>query len=270
MQALKNNNPTIRNFLDELSGLIKGKANEEMDFLRMLKVAKLHELTGKLNRGTDFHGWDKSYYMTQAATRTSWNLKEVCVTHMKGKTVFLNIYSYSIQYFSLGHCMAGLNLIANCLFGITLEVVPTKKGESWDRYVKKLRLSHETEGLIGYVYMDLFPRTGKFNSAANFAIEFAYATPKKEALEEGRREEDFLPRTSHEEDIEEGFLVPKVALVCNFDEPISVLGRPSLLSYDEVETLFHEFGHTLSNLLSRTRFQHTAGTRCGTQRVESC
>jgi len=87
MQVLKIN-PTNRNFLDELSGLIKGKANEEMDFLRMLKVAKLHELTGKLNRGVDFHGWDKSYYMTQAATRTSWNLKEVCSSYERKNKVF--------------------------------------------------------------------------------------------------------------------------------------------------------------------------------------
>jgi len=230
----------VRNFLDELSTLIKSKANEEMAMLQTLKANKEYERMGKLNKDVSIYAWDKAFFTARAASKTSWNLRE---------------------YFSLGHCIAGLNLVTSRLFGISLEVVPMYRDESWDRHVKKVKLTHETEGLVGYVYMDLFPRSGKFNSAANFAIEFAYVTSKADALNEGRKEEDFLVSDLKDEHHDEGYLVPKVALVCNFDEPISVLKKPSLLSHDEVETLFHEFGHTLSNLLSRTRFQHTAGTR---------
>src|SRR4051812_7852064 len=78
------------------------------------------------------------------------------------------------QYLSLGNCMAGLNVITCRLFGITLEVVPTRPGETWHPDVYKVRAMHETGGLIGYVYLDLFARNRKVMHAANYALAFGH------------------------------------------------------------------------------------------------
>jgi Zn-dependent oligopeptidase len=79
---------------------------------------------------------------------------------------------------------------------------------------------------MGVVYMDLFPRPNKYTHAAHFTLRC------------GRKES------------EDEWQLPAVALVCNLPPPAN--GAPSLLSHGEVETVFHEFGHALHTLLSRT------------------
>ncbi|KAG0569298.1 hypothetical protein KC19_6G081200 [Ceratodon purpureus] len=58
---------------------------------------------------------------------------------------------------------------------------------------------------------------------------------------------------------ESDYQLPVVALACNFAAPDG--NTPPILNPWEVETLFHEFGHALHSLLSRTEFQHFSGTR---------
>lgn len=140
--------------------------------------------------------------------------------------------------------MEGLNLVVTNLFGIRIEPVPLQKGESWHPSVYKVQLVHETEGLIGYIYLDLFPRSEKTFNAATFALEFAQIDPKTQNT-----------RT-----------IPKVALVCSIG---SFDGGLSLLNLYEVETLFHEFGHCLSGILSRTEFHHASGTRGALDFIET-
>jgi intermediate peptidase len=57
------------------------------------------------------------------------------------------------------------------------------------------------------------------------------------------------------------------ALVCNFPKPGSD-GSPPLLEHNEVVTFFHEFGHALHSVLSRTEYQHFSGTRTNVDFVE--
>lgn len=183
--------------------------------------------------------------------------------------------------------MAGLDLITRHLFGIRLDDVPMHKHERWHPSVRKIRLTQmkeathadraghgedgemypegvqgegvaEGETVLGYVYMDPYVRKAKFPGSANFAVQFSYA------LEPTLQ--DNFPVTIPPDSVFRGkggvlYTLPRVALVCNFEEPDYKNSMPSLLSHTEVETLFHEFGHTLSNVLSRTQYQHTAGTR---------
>jgi len=83
---------------------------------------------------------------------------------------------------------------------------------------------------LGYVYLDLFQRSGKFTGGANFPIKFPSSHAK----------------------------FARVALVCNFPPSSS---WPVLLPHTCVEELFHEFGHLLNTILSRPDLQHFAGTR---------
>ncbi len=86
---------------------------------------------------------------------------------------------------------------------------------------------------MGAFYLDMFPREGKFNHFACF--------PQKTGgvMADGRYE------------------LPVAALLCNFPAPSA--DKPSLLKHSDVETLFHEFGHVMHGMLSRSRFVAQTG-----------
>ena len=90
------------------------------------------------------------------------------------------------------------------------------------------------ETLLGYYYLDLFPRDDKFGHAACWPLQAACE------LEGGGRR-------------------PAVtALVCNFPAPTAT--KPSLMSHREVETFFHEFGHGVHNLCSMAKVRGWLGS----------
>jgi thimet oligopeptidase len=82
---------------------------------------------------------------------------------------------------------------------------------------------------MGAFYLDMFPREGKYNHFAHFRQNTGHL------LADGKYE------------------LPVSVLVCNFPPPSA--DKPSLLSHDNIETLFHEFGHVMHNLMGRARFQ---------------
>ncbi|KAL3834596.1 hypothetical protein ACJIZ3_009332 [Penstemon smallii] len=138
------------------------------------------------------------------------------------------------SYFSLPQCIEGLKVLAESLFGVRCHEIPLGPGESWHPDVLKLSLYHPDEGDLGYLYLDLKSRKGKHPICAHFAIRG------------GRR----ISETDYQ--------LPIIALVCNFSGPNFASVQ---LYHSDVETLFHEFGHALHSLLSRTDYQHFSGTR---------
>jgi intermediate peptidase len=98
--------------------------------------------------------------------------------------------------------------------------------------------------VLGYVYLDCQPRHDKFSHAATFTIS--------------------LPKVDSQGILKE---TPKVALVCNIG--MNKSSKSILLGHHDLETLFHEFGHCLSALLSRTQYQHVAGTRAALDFIET-
>lgn len=135
------------------------------------------------------------------------------------------------DYLSLENCLEGLSILSSELFGLKLNRVTAEKGELWAPNVIKMEVLHEKDGPVGTIYLDLFARPSKLVSTANYALRFAHrdrSTTNK-------------------------YHKPAVVLVCSFNG--------ESLSLTEVEALFHEYGHCLHTLLSRTEFQHHAGTR---------
>jgi thimet oligopeptidase len=86
---------------------------------------------------------------------------------------------------------------------------------------------------MGAFYLDMFPREGKYNHFACFAQKVGGVLP------DGRYD------------------LPVAALLCNF--PVPSADKPSLLKHADVETLFHEFGHVMHAMLSRSRFVAQTG-----------
>lgn len=101
----------------------------------------------------------------------------------------------------------------------------------------------EGAGFVGYLYLDLFPRDGKYGHAANFNLQPGYID------ENGKRR------------------YPATALVCNFSKPTPK--KPSLLKHDEVVTLFHELGHGIHDLVSKTTYSRFHGTNTVRDFVEA-
>ncbi|XP_077235756.1 zincin-like metalloproteases family protein isoform X2 [Tasmannia lanceolata] len=202
----------VMSFLLDMNKIVRHKADEEFKMIRDFKRKMCNERCG------DLEAWDEAYF-TGMMKSSSYNLDSSVVA----------------SYFPLPQCIEGLKVLVESLFGATFHKIPLEPGESWHPDVLKMSLHHPEEGDLGYLYLDLYSRVGKYPGCAHFAIKG------------GRR----LSETKYQ--------LPVVALVCNFSaSPGSSIAT---LNHWEVETLFHEFGHALHSLLSRTDYQHFSGTR---------
>ncbi|KAF4372136.1 hypothetical protein F8388_000352 [Cannabis sativa] len=204
----------VMSFLEEMSNMVRPSADEGF------KRGKCGQISG------DLEPWDEAYY-TALMKSSVYNLDSSVVA----------------SYFPLPQCLEGLKVLVQSLFGATFCSVPLAPGESWHPDVLKMSLHHPDEGDLGYLYLDLHSRKGKYPGCAHFAIKG------------GRR----VSETEYQ--------LPIVALICNFSgspDPSNVR-----LNHWELETLFHEFGHALHSLLSRTDYQHFSGTRVALDLAET-
>lgn len=135
-------------------------------------------------------------------------------------------------YLPVEKCISGAFQLAEKLFSIRFEEnkdLPTyhKDVITYEVYDKN------TNDFVGLFYADFFPRATKRGGA--------WMTSFKTQGWNGTRVER-----------------PHVSIVCNFTKPTQ--GKPSLISFQELETLFHEFGHSLHGMLSKCRYKTLAGT----------
>lgn len=130
-------------------------------------------------------------------------------------------------YLPLDRVMEGLFVIAHKLFGLSFKANPKIPG--YHKEVSVYEVNQKASGFCALLYVDLFPRTGKRSGA----WMTSYRPQKKEQR-------------------------PHVSIVCNFSRPTKT--KPSLLTFQEVTTLFHEFGHALHGMLARTTFSSLSGT----------
>lgn len=135
-------------------------------------------------------------------------------------------------YFELNNVREGAFTLANKLWNINfkpIENIPVPHPDAKAFEVLDADGSH-----IGVLYMDFHPRESKRGGA------WMSSYRKQSRSIEGEN------------------VAPVITVVCNFSKPTG--DQPALLSYDEVETLFHEFGHALHGLLSNCQFQSLSGT----------
>jgi len=134
-------------------------------------------------------------------------------------------------YFKLENVLNGAFTIAEKLFGITFKEV-----FDIDKYHEDVQTFEvlDFEGnLVAIFYSDFFPRKGKRNGAWMTSYKPQY-------IKDGINER------------------PHVSIVCNFTPPTET--KPSLLTFNEVTTLFHEFGHALHGMLANTTYPSLSGT----------
>lgn len=134
--------------------------------------------------------------------------------------------------------------------------------ETWHAAVSRLDLLDEQRQPIGFVYLDLHARPGKVTGAACFTVRGGCLVDKGDA-HDVMATEFFVAEQPQTWGLEQALTrrqLAVVALVCSF-----VGDR---LTYTDLETLLHEFGHALHSLLSNTSSQHLSGTRGATDVVE--
>ncbi len=140
-------------------------------------------------------------------------------------------------YFQLEKVLDGAFTVAQKLYGITFEEI--FEIDKYHEDVKTYEVKDENDQLVAVFYADFFPRKGKRNGAWMTSFKSQYI--KKNVNER-----------------------PHISIVCNFTPPIVTSekseAKPSLLTFNEVTTLFHEFGHALHGILANTVYSSLSGT----------
>jgi len=142
-------------------------------------------------------------------------------------------------YFKLENVINGVFTIANKLFDLQFKEV-----FDIDKYHQDVKTYHVTDSennFIAVFYADFHPRKGKRDGAWMTSY-------KSQQIKNGENER------------------PHVSIVCNFTKPTS--SKPSLLTFNEVTTLFHEFGHALHGMLANTTYTSLSGTSVSWDFVE--
>lgn len=142
-------------------------------------------------------------------------------------------------YFSLDKVTQGIFDVSSRLFGLNFKTINDIPKYHPD--VEVIQVTKDNGDHVGILYMDFHPRESKRGGAWMTSYS-------QQRMENGKR------------------IAPVVSIVCNFSKPSG--NTPSLLTFDEVTTYFHEFGHALHGLLSNVTYESQSGTNVPTDFVE--
>jgi thimet oligopeptidase len=205
------NPETVTKFLAEVGKRVTEVEKRDLEELRKLKA----EMTGTPLAGTTLHRWDLSFY------RERLREKRFSIDQEQLR-----------KYFPTGKTTEWILATTETLYGVKFERVTVPV---WHEDVLFYDVKDSDSGeLIGGIYLDLYPRDGKYKHAA--------AWPTRGVSRKAGRK-------------------PISILVTNFDR--------KGLTHDELETYFHEFGHVVHGVLSQTDYNQHAGTSVQRDFVEA-
>jgi thimet oligopeptidase len=209
----------VEQFLNNLIARTNKKELEEHELLKTDLPASV-----KLSADDKFYPWDRLHALAMY------------------KKKHFNIDQREIaQYFPMKSTIQGLLDIYRNFFGIEFKELPISG--MWDPEIQLIEVtSKENNQVLGYLLLDLYPRSNKYNHACQATI---------------------IPAIQKLDEIQQPALV---LVIANFPKPTTQ--EPSLLELNEVNTFFHEFGHALHSILGVTPLAGTSGTRVKTDFVE--
>ncbi|KAG9944557.1 zincin, partial [Aureobasidium melanogenum] len=219
----------VMSFLDDLHSRLSAEVKAEVDELKELKKQDL-ESRGEKSDGK-MYLWDQPFYNRMMLEKES----EIDRQQIA-------------EFFPLETTVTGVLGIFSQLFGLVFEEVvgegrdalsSTGKGEDlvWQEDVQIYAVwDDEQEGgsFVGYLYLDLYPREGKYGGMCNMNLQCGF--------EQGDGSRHY----------------PATALICNLSKPTAT--KPSLLTHDQVLLFFHELGHGIHDLVARTKHSIFHGT----------
>lgn len=204
---------------------VKSFLNELLEKAKPAAKKEFEELTAfaKELDGIDYlEKWDGAYY-SEKLKQQRFNLDDEKLK----------------PYFELKNVIKGVFTVADKLYDLHFEEV-----HNIDKYhpdVKTYEVKDGKGNIIAIFYADFHPRPGKRNGAWMTSY-------KPQKIRDGQNDR------------------PHISIVCNFTKPVqsraegSAASKPSLLTFNEVTTLFHEFGHALHGMLANTHYPSLSGT----------
>ncbi|KAJ7069838.1 metallopeptidase MepB [Mycena amicta] len=215
----------VVDFLDDLENKLKPVGKKDRETLLAIKE-KDHAARGLAFDG-EFYIWDYRYY-DEKFIQSSLALDESLVK----------------EYFPVSVVVPAILEIYQNMLGVRFETI---NGTTWHPEVQQYAVwekdAKDETGFLGYCYLDLFPREGKYSHAAVWPIFSGYTAA------DGKRR------------------YPLTAMVANLAKPTP--DKPALMRHDDVVTFFHEMGHVFHGLLSQTKFARFHGTRVARDFVEA-
>ncbi|KAH9480466.1 Thimet oligopeptidase [Psilocybe cubensis] len=216
----------VEDFLNDLEEKLLPVGLKDRDTLLAMKK-KEHEAKGLPFDGK-FYIWDYRYYDRKYIEETL-DLDDSLVK----------------EYFPVSVVVPAILEIYQNLLGVRFEEL--KDASIWHPEVQAYAVwekdAKDESGFLGYCYLDLFPRPGKYSHAAVWPIFSGYELP------DGKRS------------------YPLTAMVANLAKPTP--DKPALMRHDDVVTFFHEMGHVFHGLLSRTKYARFHGTSVARDFVEA-
>jgi len=192
--------------LDKVDSVLLPKARAEIAVLADMKRAD--------GDRTPFDSWDYSFYENRLE-KTKYAVDEEALR----------------QYFPVGKVISSVFAIYEKLLGVHFAEI--KPAMAWAPGVTEYSITDTASGTpIGWFFVDLYPREGKYDHFATFGIRAG--------------------RGAHT-----GFQRPVSAIIGNW--PVGEPGKPALLSHGDVVTFFHEFGHLMHQTLSQAPYETLSG-----------
>ena len=209
----------VQTFLNDLRDQAQKKATEELSlFTRQLPPSVTLTSDGKIN------AWDMGRLKTNFK-RQNFNIDERKIA----------------EYFPMQNTIDQLLDVYRQFLGVSFKEVPI--AGMWHDDVRLIEVyDKDNTTILGYLFLDLYPRPNKYSHAAHAGIIPAIQLP-------------------------DGSRLPAVSVVmANFPKPSGT--KPSLLMRSDVSTFFHEFGHAMHSILGATQLGSFAGTHVKTDFVE--
>ncbi|KAG9852611.1 zincin, partial [Aureobasidium melanogenum] len=219
----------VMSFLDDLHSRLSDGIRAEVNELKELKNQDL-EARGEVSDGK-MYLWDQPFYSRMMLEKQSSIDREQIA-----------------EFFPLETTVTGVLDIFSHLFGLVFKEIvgedrdalsSTSQGGDlvWQEDVQMYAVwddGKEGGSFVGYLYLDLYPRAGKYGGMCNMNLQCGFQQ------EDGSRH------------------YPATALICNLSKPTAT--KPSLLTHDQVLLFFHELGHGIHDLVARTKYSVFHGT----------
>ncbi|MBW3589329.1 MAG: M3 family metallopeptidase [Actinobacteria bacterium] len=240
------NNEVIREILrlrKEQASLLGYRNFAEMNFVQKMVDSPetiwsfLAELREASEDGTKSHVERVAQFARETTGDDTFELKVWDLLYWSEK-LREKLYGFNSEqlrrYFPFEQVLAGLFEFCSKMFGVRFEAADGE-GDVWDPSVRLFKVFDSSNEHVAYIYIDAFQRPGEKRTGA-WQSSF----------------------TSRHRDSNGELRVPSAWLACNQLPPVD--NTPSLMTFIEVQTLFHEMGHALHTMLTKVEFGWAAGT----------
>ncbi|BAZ42153.1 oligopeptidase A [Calothrix sp. NIES-4101] len=243
-----NNNPLIERILElrqELAQLLGYNNYAEVSLAskmapnvqaveKLLEELRSSSYTAAVNELEELKAFAASKGATEASDLKHWDISFWAERQREAKFNFTD--EELRPYFPLPQVLDGLFGLVKRLFGVT--VTPADgQAPVWQEDVRYFQIADDSGTPIAYFYLDPYSRPAEKRGGAWM--------------------DTCINRAKFIENGKTSTRLPVAYLICNQTPPID--GKPSLMTFDEVETLFHEFGHGLHHMLTKVDYTSAAG-----------